>query len=243
MGAEEAADRYALVETSRSSASAPRAADGAARHRSARRNARPPADAPRRLDGWGRIAGPSGAASPQSRTVPKVSIGETTCCVLRVPWSLPVFFAEVSAADLPFVVLLVQQRAAETQRGEVGGEDSDDIGASSDLAVDPFEWVRRSQLRPVRGREREEPNMSSSAPSSSSATFGASGCNRSITSPTRRRAFLGRPAASAERGARPTPCDGGAPPEVRPGRRPVSRERRRPRPRRARPARRGSRRR
>src|SRR6266511_5876896 len=49
--------------------------------------------------------------------------------------------AEVAAADEPFVVLFDDDAGGEPDQGAVVGEDADDVGAPSDLAVDPFDRV------------------------------------------------------------------------------------------------------
>jgi hypothetical protein len=59
--------------------------------------------------------------------------------------------AEVAAPDEPLVVLLDHRRSGEANEGAVVGEDVDDVGAAADLAVDPLERVRGSELRPVVG--------------------------------------------------------------------------------------------
>ena len=59
---------------------------------------------------------------------------------------------QVAATDEPLVVLLDQQGAGEADRSPVVGEDADDVGATTDLAVDPLERVGATQLRPVRLR-------------------------------------------------------------------------------------------
>jgi hypothetical protein len=59
--------------------------------------------------------------------------------------------AEVAAADEPFVVLFDDNAGSEPDQGAVVGEDADDVGAPSDLAVDPLERIRRPQLGPVLG--------------------------------------------------------------------------------------------
>ena len=41
----------------------------------------------------------------------------------------------------PFIVLLDQDRADETDDGLVVGEDADDVGAPLDLAVGPLDWI------------------------------------------------------------------------------------------------------
>jgi hypothetical protein len=64
--------------------------------------------------------------------------------------------AEVAAADEPFVVLLDDDAGREPQKCFVVGKDADDVGASSDLAVDALERVGGAQLRSVLGRERVE---------------------------------------------------------------------------------------
>jgi hypothetical protein len=46
--------------------------------------------------------------------------------------------AEVAAAFGPFVVLLGQDGADEADQGVAVGEDTDDVGAAADLAVQPF---------------------------------------------------------------------------------------------------------
>ena len=59
-------------------------------------------------------------------------------------------FREVAAFGcLPFVMLLDQDRPGKTQQGRRVGEHADDVGATFDLLVDPFEWVRRPDLPPV----------------------------------------------------------------------------------------------
>jgi hypothetical protein len=46
--------------------------------------------------------------------------------------------SEVAAAFGPFVVLFGQDGAGEADQGIAAGEDSDDVGAPADLAVQPF---------------------------------------------------------------------------------------------------------
>ncbi len=53
------------------------------------------------------------------------------------------------ALDRPFVVLLQQDRSDEADDGVVVGEDSDDLGPSFDLAVEPFETVGGVDFGPV----------------------------------------------------------------------------------------------
>jgi hypothetical protein len=64
--------------------------------------------------------------------------------------------AKVAVADEPFVVLFDDDAGGEPDQGAVVGEDADDVGAASDLAVDSFERVGRAQLRLVRDREGVE---------------------------------------------------------------------------------------
>ena len=54
------------------------------------------------------------------------------------------------------VVLFDAEHPGEPDQRAVVGEDADDIGAPADLAVEALEWVGRSELAPVRGRERVE---------------------------------------------------------------------------------------
>ena len=62
------------------------------------------------------------------------------------------------ALDRPFIVLLEQDRADETDDGVLVGEDADDLGAPLDLAVEAFDRVGRVQLgamlRPGRSYRR-----------------------------------------------------------------------------------------
>jgi hypothetical protein len=64
--------------------------------------------------------------------------------------------AEVASPDEPFIVLLDDDRGGEANERAVVGEDADDVGASADLAVDPFERIGGAQLRPVVGGEGVE---------------------------------------------------------------------------------------
>ena len=67
--------------------------------------------------------------------------------------------AEVAAAFGPVVVLLDEDGADEPDRGVAVGEDPDDVGASADLAVQPFVGVVGPDLSPDllgEGRERED---------------------------------------------------------------------------------------
>lgn len=63
---------------------------------------------------------------------------------------------EVAAPDEPLVILFEQQRADEADQGGVVGEDSHDVGAPADLAVEPLQRVGGAQLGPVLGGERVE---------------------------------------------------------------------------------------
>jgi hypothetical protein len=60
---------------------------------------------------------------------------------------------QVASADEPLVGLLDQQGPGEADHRRVVGEDPDDVGAPTDLAVDPLERIRipyeTSQMRPV----------------------------------------------------------------------------------------------
>jgi hypothetical protein len=47
----------------------------------------------------------------------------------------------LAALNRPFIVLFEQQRADETGYGLLVGEDTDDIRASLDLAVEAFNWI------------------------------------------------------------------------------------------------------
>ena len=76
--------------------------------------------------------------------------------VLLIEDRLQRVVAEVAAADEPFVVLLDDDAGGEPDQGAVVGEDADDVGAPTDLAVDPLERVGRAQLRPVVGGEGVE---------------------------------------------------------------------------------------
>ena len=61
-------------------------------------------------------------------------------------------FREVEAFGcFPFVVLLDQDRSGKTQQGCRVGEHADDVGATFDLLVDPFQRVRRPYLPPLPG--------------------------------------------------------------------------------------------
>src|SRR5437763_111163 len=64
--------------------------------------------------------------------------------------------AEVATADEPFVVLLDHDAGGKPDQGAVVGEDANDIGATTDLAVDSLEWIRRAQLTPVVDRDNVE---------------------------------------------------------------------------------------
>jgi hypothetical protein len=48
--------------------------------------------------------------------------------------------------DQPFVILLREQRARETDHGGVVGEDPDDVRAAADLFVDALERIGGSEL-------------------------------------------------------------------------------------------------
>ena len=56
--------------------------------------------------------------------------------------------AEVAAAFGPFVVLFGQDGAGEADDAVAVGEDADDVGAASDLAVEPFVGVVGPNLSP-----------------------------------------------------------------------------------------------
>ena len=62
----------------------------------------------------------------------------------------------VSALQLALVVLLEPQRADQAYDGGVVGEDSDDVGLTLDLGVEPLEGIGAVDLRSVRLRERHE---------------------------------------------------------------------------------------
>ena len=51
--------------------------------------------------------------------------------------------AEVAAADEPLVVLFDHDAGGEPDQGAVVGEDAHDVGASTDLTVDPLERFNR----------------------------------------------------------------------------------------------------
>ena len=55
----------------------------------------------------------------------------------------------------PFVVLLEKDGADQTGDGFLVGQDADDVGATLDLAVEPFQRVGAVDLRPVVPRFRE----------------------------------------------------------------------------------------
>jgi hypothetical protein len=57
------------------------------------------------------------------------------------------------ALDRPFVVLLKQDRADQTDDGVLVGEDADDIGAPLDLAVKALDRIGRVQLGAMLDRE------------------------------------------------------------------------------------------
>jgi hypothetical protein len=54
------------------------------------------------------------------------------------------------------VVGLDREHRDQPDQRLVVGEDPDDVGAASDLAVEALQRVRRSDLGPVLAREREE---------------------------------------------------------------------------------------
>jgi hypothetical protein len=54
------------------------------------------------------------------------------------------------------VVLFDHDAGGEPDQRPIVGEDADDVGAPSDLAVDALEWIGRAQLRPVIAREAVE---------------------------------------------------------------------------------------
>jgi hypothetical protein len=54
------------------------------------------------------------------------------------------------------VVLLAAEHPDEPDQGAVVGEDADHVGAAADLLVEALGRVRRSELGPVRRRERVE---------------------------------------------------------------------------------------
>ena len=58
-----------------------------------------------------------------------------------------------SALDGPFIVLFEQQCADQADNGGLIGEDTDDLAAALDLAVEPFEWVGAVYLGAMLGRE------------------------------------------------------------------------------------------
>ena len=64
--------------------------------------------------------------------------------------------SEVAAAFGPFVVLLGQNGADETDDAGPVGEDADDVGAAADLAVKSLGRVVRPDLAPDLLRERGE---------------------------------------------------------------------------------------
>ena len=64
--------------------------------------------------------------------------------------------AHVSAGDGPFVVLFSEQRSDEADDCGSGGEDPDDVGATSDLFVESFLGVVGPDLAPVRFGEPGE---------------------------------------------------------------------------------------
>jgi hypothetical protein len=43
--------------------------------------------------------------------------------------------------------LLDDEAGRESDQRDVVGEDADDVGTAADLAVEPFEGIRRAQLR------------------------------------------------------------------------------------------------
>ena len=53
---------------------------------------------------------------------------------------------------MPLVVLFGENGADEADDGGVVGEDPDDVGASLDLAVQPFNGIRAVKLGAVLGR-------------------------------------------------------------------------------------------
>ena len=54
------------------------------------------------------------------------------------------------------VVVFDAEHAGEPDQAVVVGEDADDVGAATDLAVEALERIRAAQLAPVIGRERVE---------------------------------------------------------------------------------------
>ena len=54
------------------------------------------------------------------------------------------------------VVLFDAEHAGEADQAAVVGEDADDVGAPADFLVEALERVGRSELAPVRARERVE---------------------------------------------------------------------------------------
>jgi hypothetical protein len=61
--------------------------------------------------------------------------------------------AHVPPGHQPFVVLLSQESAGETDQGPGVRKDPDDPGPAPDLLVHAFQWVRRADLLPVGLRE------------------------------------------------------------------------------------------
>ncbi len=84
-------------------------------------------------------------------------------------------------AHEPLAVLLDRHTRGQTNQPSVVGEDSDDVGPSADLAVDPFERVRipyeRRQMPPV---THDRPDAEASRPVSTvrPSGTGASGSKR-----------------------------------------------------------------
>src|SRR5918998_6010793 len=64
--------------------------------------------------------------------------------------------AEVAASFGPLVVLLSEDGADQADQGVAVGEDPDDVGAATDLTVQPFAGIVRPDLAPQLLREAGE---------------------------------------------------------------------------------------
>lgn len=111
------------------------------------------------LPGWRRFRGPrspeegrhSRRAAPFSFDVREGNLRRGQCLTLQLIHGR---LAEIAAlSNAPFVVGLDVDRGDETKCRGVVGQDPNDVGASFDLGVEPFERVHRPDLLPVVRRE------------------------------------------------------------------------------------------
>ena len=93
-------------------------------------------------------------------------------------------FREVAAFGcFPFVMLLDQDRPGKTQQGRRVGEHADDVGATFDLLVDPFDSGFVDQIwRQWRRGNAAKARRSASASVSITATFGWDRASMVVTS-------------------------------------------------------------